>query len=69
MQIQFLSSLAMLFASSLAAPQHGGEPGMRLNQKTTTAELVGDGSPRQAYLYKQVTVCTSEQKANDLPED
>ncbi|KAL2211273.1 hypothetical protein CC79DRAFT_1377871 [Sarocladium strictum] len=52
MKFEASSILAALYATAaLAAPQVN----MPIREKKTSLELVGDGSPRQAYLYKQVT--------------
>lgn len=52
MKTNALFALASLVSSINAVPQGGGAI-----EYKRTYELKGDGSPRQAYLYEQVTVC------------
>lgn len=52
--------MLVLVAGILAAPH----PQVADGGSYFETKLVGDGSPRQAYLYEQVTVSTSPPKSN-----
>ncbi|KAL2206851.1 hypothetical protein CC79DRAFT_1335140 [Sarocladium strictum] len=55
MKFQSLVTLAAMVAPIAAAPQGADRAHDRINLKETTAMRLGDGSPRQAYLYKQIS--------------
>ena len=58
MKLQSFLMLCGIAASAVAAPQKGA-PGFKDQLSVLTYELIGDGSPLQAYLYKQVSPATN----------